>query len=253
MFDFERLEVSGSVAPRLPVTLGASGLAAGDLFRLSRFRSMGLSDAARRAPDGRVTPRAASSAARFWAISAAVAGFALPAWEEGVVNPETLDPSGCSHASEPEPRTEGFVSLFSARSAAARGPPASPPGVARRCAPAVSILTNFLSTPRADTVEVSACLFPRLRSISIILRLSFAFLDALGSLSSSEVRDGLLMGESRLRGPATGTAGAPMVNPLMRVLDGIGSSADNDRLRLSRDWALRLIGDKPDGEIAIAG
>ena len=61
------------------------------------------------------------------------------------------------------------------------------------------------------------------------------------------------MGESRLRGPATGTAGAPMVNPLMRDLDGNGSSADNDRLRLSRDWALRLIGDKPDGEIAIAG
>ena len=86
-----------------------------------------------------------------------------------------------------------------------------------------------------------------------MLRLSFAFLDALGSLSSSEVRDSLLMGESRLRGPATGTAGAPMVNPLMRDLDGNGSSADNDRLRLSRDWALRLIGDKPDGEIAIAG
>ena len=61
------------------------------------------------------------------------------------------------------------------------------------------------------------------------------------------------MGESRRRGPVTGTAGAPMVNPLMRDLDGSGSSADNDRLRLSRDWALRLIGDKPDGEIAIAG
>ena len=61
------------------------------------------------------------------------------------------------------------------------------------------------------------------------------------------------MGESRLRGPVTGTAGAPMVNPLMRDLDGSGSSADNDKLRLSRDWALRLIGDKPEGEIAIAG
>ena len=145
------------------------------------------------------------------------------------------------------------MSLFSARSAGARGPPASPLGVARRCAPAVSILTNFLSAPRADTVEVSACLLPRRRSISIILRLSFAVFDSLGSLSSSEVRDALLMGESRLRGPATGTAGAPMVNPLMRDLDGSCSSADNDRLRLSRDWALRLIGDKPEGEIAIAG
>ena len=214
---------------------------------------MGLSDAARRAPDGRVAPRAASSVARFWAISAAVAGFALPAWDDGVVNPETLDPSGCTHASEPEPRTEGTVSLFSARSADARGPPASPPGVTRRGAPAVSILTNFLSAPRADTVEVSACLLPRRRSISIRLRLSFAVFASLGSLSSSEVRVCLFMGESRLRGPATGTAGAPMVNPLMRDLDGMCSSADNDRLRLSRDWALRLIGDKPEGEKAIAG
>ena len=170
-----------------------------------------------------------------------------------MVNPETLDPSGYTHASEPELRAEGFVSLFSARSAEARGPPASPPGVARRCAPAVSILTNFLSAPRADTVEVSAGLLPRRCSISIALRLSFAFLDSLGSLSSSEVRVFLFMGESRLRGPATGTAGAAMVNPLMRDLDGICSSADSDRLRLSRDWALRLIGDKPEGEKAIAG
>ncbi len=172
-----------------------------------------------------------------------------------MVNPETLDPSGCTHASEPELRDEGFMSLFSARSAEARGPPASPLGVARRCAPAVSILTNFLSAPRADTVEASARLLPRRRSISIILRRNFEVFDSLISLSSSEVRDALFMGESRLRGPDKGIAGAPMAKPLMRALDGIvsGSSADNDRLRLSRDWALRLIGDKPDGEIAIAG
>ena len=172
-----------------------------------------------------------------------------------MVNPETLDPSGCTHASEPEPRVGGKLSLFSARSADGRGPPASPPGVARRCAPAVSILTNFLSTPRADTVEASARLFPRRRSISIILRRNFAVFDSLGSLSSSEVRDAFFMGESRLRGPDKGTAGAPMAKPLMRALDGIlsSSSADNDMFRLSRDWALRLIGDKPEGEIAIAG
>ena len=65
----------------------------------------------------------------------------------------------------------------------------------------------------------------------------------------------MFIGESRRRDPETGTAGAPMAKPLMRALDGIAnsSSADIDKLRLSRDWALRLIGDKPDGEIAIAG
>ena len=216
---------------------------------------MGLSDAARRAPDGRVSPRAASSAPRCWAISAAVAGFTLPAWEDGVVNPETLDPSGCTHASEPELRVGGNVSLFSARSADGRGPPASPLGVARRCAPAVSILTSFLSTPRADTVDASARLLPRRFSISIALRRSIAFLVSRASLSSSDVRVGLFIGESRRRDPETGTAGAPMAKPLMRALDGIAnnSSADIDKLRLSRDWALRLIGDKPEGEIAIAG
>ena len=36
------------------------------------------------------------------------------------------------------------------------------------------------------------------------------------------------------------------------TLDRAGA-ADIDMLKLSRDWALRLIGDKPDGEIAIAG
>ena len=69
------------------------------------------------------------------------------------------------------------------------------------------------------------------------------------------MRVALFIGESRLRDPETGTAGAPMAKPLLRALDGTesSSSADMDKLKLSRDWALRLIGDKPEGEIAIAG
>ena len=64
----------------------------------------------------------------------------------------------------------------------------------------------------------------------------------------------LFIGESRLRAPETGTAGAAMETPLKRALDGLcsNSSADNDKLRLSKELASRLIGDRPVGEEAIA-
>ena len=68
------------------------------------------------------------------------------------------------------------------------------------------------------------------------------------------MRLGLWIGESRRRVLDNGTAGAAMVTPLMRPRDCLNtdSSADNDMLRLSWVIALRLIGDKPVGEKAIA-
>ena len=62
----------------------------------------------------------------------------------GVVNPDTLDPSGNTHASEPELRAGVEGSTGCARSADGR-----------RLALA-SVFVDFFSTPDADTVEMSA-------------------------------------------------------------------------------------------------
>ena len=91
-----------AVAPLLPVAR-ISGLAGDELDRRCRERSVEFADAARRAPGGRISLRAAAMpVAMSRAKSAAVAGFpeGVPMEDVGVVNPDTFDRSAFNHASE---------------------------------------------------------------------------------------------------------------------------------------------------------
>ena len=74
------------------------------------------------------------------------------------------------------------------------------------------------------------------------------------SISSSVMRMDLCTGESWRPIAGIGTAGAAIDILFVRIpLDGCTKdSSDSDRSRLSRDGTLRLIGDKPEGEKAMA-